>query len=233
MLTHSSRISLACALLCGCGSVPADRYQAPPKDGSVNANSADVVDNPGIVPNDPKLGKANPNRYQAPPKDGSVNANSADVVDNPGIVPAANGSGEPTKGMGATERPSEYIAATTMKGFKYIDPITGEPVGANCHVGYYGQWQVRFNNPADAAQFASLPKAKRDKLAAPQVLAQKGITNTVCPLTGATLTAAAAPVKVDGAVVGFATMADANQFRSLKKAKQDSVIEAWKKDGAK
>ena len=50
MPTTPPRIALISLFLVGCGSVPADRYQAPPKDGSVAANSADVVDNPAIVP---------------------------------------------------------------------------------------------------------------------------------------------------------------------------------------
>ena len=37
-------------MLVACGSNTADLYQAPPADGSVAANSADVVDNPAIVP---------------------------------------------------------------------------------------------------------------------------------------------------------------------------------------
>ena len=45
-------LALACAA--GCASNPADRYQAPPNDGSVSANSADVVDNPGMPNNAPK-----------------------------------------------------------------------------------------------------------------------------------------------------------------------------------
>ena len=57
MPTTTLRIALAFLLLSGCGSVPADRYQAPPKDGSVAANSADVVDNPAMPSNAPKPGK--------------------------------------------------------------------------------------------------------------------------------------------------------------------------------
>jgi hypothetical protein len=41
-------------MLAACASNPADRYQAPPNDGSVSANSADVVDNPGMPDNVPK-----------------------------------------------------------------------------------------------------------------------------------------------------------------------------------
>jgi hypothetical protein len=205
------------ALLAGCAaSDKADLYQPPPNDGSVNANSADVIDNPGIV-SSPDFGakpgpKQDPNTYKAPPNDGSVNANSADVVDNPGIV------GVPVK---AGAKP------------KWVDPISKEPVKGEGHVGYYGQWPVHFENGANAAQWASLPKAKRAKLAAPQVLPQKKITNHVCPLTGAELDAAAAPVTWDGAVIGFASSADANQFRALKKEKQDRIIAAWRADGSK
>ena len=48
-----SLLAIACAAV-GCASNPADRYQAPPNDGSVSANSADVVDNPGMPNNAPK-----------------------------------------------------------------------------------------------------------------------------------------------------------------------------------
>jgi uncharacterized lipoprotein YbaY len=44
----------AASLLAACASNPADRYQAPPNDGSVSANSADVVDTPGMPDNAPK-----------------------------------------------------------------------------------------------------------------------------------------------------------------------------------
>ncbi len=46
-------LALACAAV-GCASNPADRYEAPPNDGSVSANSADVVDNPSMPDNAPK-----------------------------------------------------------------------------------------------------------------------------------------------------------------------------------
>lgn len=46
-------LALACAAA-GCASNPADRYEAPPNDGSVSANSADVVDNPSMPDNAPK-----------------------------------------------------------------------------------------------------------------------------------------------------------------------------------
>lgn len=37
------------SLLAACGTNKADRYAPAPDDGSVNANSADVSDNPPIV----------------------------------------------------------------------------------------------------------------------------------------------------------------------------------------
>ena len=189
MPTTPLRIALVSLLLSGCGSVPADRYQAPPKDGSVAANSADVIDNPPIVP-----------------------MGTSDAGDR---------------------REAHTVADASSARRSTIDPISNEPVSTDAHVGYYGQWQVRFNSTANAVRFASLPKAQRDVLAAPQVLAQQGIRNNVCPLTGATLTASAAGVMVDGSMVGFATMADANRFRALDRAKQDAIIAAWKKDGSR
>jgi starvation-inducible outer membrane lipoprotein len=41
-------------MLAACASNPANRYEAPPDDGSVSANSADVVDNPGMPDNGPR-----------------------------------------------------------------------------------------------------------------------------------------------------------------------------------
>ena len=42
--------ALVLALAAGCASNPKDRYEAPPDDGSANANSADVVTEPPITP---------------------------------------------------------------------------------------------------------------------------------------------------------------------------------------
>ena len=56
----SLRLALASAALlaaAACGSNPKDRYVPPPADGSVSANSADVVDNPSMPNNAPKPAK--------------------------------------------------------------------------------------------------------------------------------------------------------------------------------
>jgi hypothetical protein len=53
-LTVALVVALAAA---SCAPNPRDRYEAPPNDGSVNANSADVVDNPAMPSNAPKPGK--------------------------------------------------------------------------------------------------------------------------------------------------------------------------------
>lgn len=108
-----------------------------------------------------------------------------------------------------------------------IDPISREPVAGEGFVGYYGMWKVHFESAENAAQFASLAPAKRAKLAAPQVLKAKGIPNETCPLTGEPLTAAAAPVRYEGQVIGFASVADANQFNALTKKKQAQIIGKW------
>lgn len=126
--------------------------------------------------------------------------------------------------------PSES-ASTAAPHAEVLDPITREPIQGEGHAGYYGQWKVLFNSSADAVQYATLPRDKRAKLAAPQVLAAKQITNTTCPITGETLTAAAAPAKYEGEIIGFASVADANQFKSLAKNRQAKVIEKWKASG--
>lgn len=55
----ASRCVLALLVLAAaaCGSNPKDRYVPPPNDGSVSANSADVVDNPSMPNNAPKQPK--------------------------------------------------------------------------------------------------------------------------------------------------------------------------------
>ena len=42
--------ALVAALALRCAANPKDRYEAPPDDGSANANSADVVTEPPITP---------------------------------------------------------------------------------------------------------------------------------------------------------------------------------------
>lgn len=42
--------TIALLALAACASNPKDRYEAPPDDGSANANSADVVTEPPITP---------------------------------------------------------------------------------------------------------------------------------------------------------------------------------------
>jgi hypothetical protein len=112
-------------------------------------------------------------------------------------------------------------------------PISGEVVTTSSPCAMYGVYPVYCKTVEDARQFAALPKAKRAQLATEQVLAQKRITNTTCPLTGEKLTAAAAPVLYDGMIIGFASVADANQFNSLPPAKKKSCIDAWKSTGEK
>jgi hypothetical protein len=56
MKTARSAVAVVAAvwMLGACASNPAERYEAPPDDGSVSANSADVVDNPGMPDNGPR-----------------------------------------------------------------------------------------------------------------------------------------------------------------------------------
>ena len=176
-------------------------------------------------------GSNNADLYQAPPADGSVAANSSDVRDNPAIVPL-NGSDTSRRTADGGDRPATRPARDGTTETEVVDPITQEPVDGSGHIGYFGQWQVRFNSAASAAQFAALPRAKRAALAAAQVLPKKGIHNAICPLTGEPLTALAAPVTWDGTVIGFASLADANQFRAFTKEKQAAVIAAWTNAGA-
>ncbi len=107
-------------------------------------------------------------------------------------------------------------------------PVTGETVTCESEVAYFESYPVYCLDRASARQFASLEMKQRARLAAEQVLAQKGIRNTTCPITGETLTAAGSPAIFEGEVIGFASAADANQFRSLPPEKRAKLIEQWR-----
>lgn len=107
-------------------------------------------------------------------------------------------------------------------------PISGEPVTEDSlYVAYFSVYPVYCASLSDSTQLGSMPISKRAKLCAPQVLAQKQIHNSTCPLTGETLTASAAPIAYEDQVVGFATLSDANQFKSLPKAQQKKIMDKW------
>jgi hypothetical protein len=110
-------------------------------------------------------------------------------------------------------------------------PISGDPVTTASPNALYGVYPVYCTSVADAKQFASLAPKKRAIAAAAQVLPQKGIRNRTCPLTGEALTAAAAPVNYEGDVIGFATLADANQFKSLAADKRAQLVREWRQAG--
>ena len=107
-------------------------------------------------------------------------------------------------------------------------PVTGEVVTCESAVAYFECYPVYCVDRASARQFASLEMKQRARLAAEQVLAQKGIRNTTCPITGDTLTAAGSPAIFEGEVIGFASAADANQFRSLPAEKRTKLIAQWR-----
>jgi hypothetical protein len=111
-------------------------------------------------------------------------------------------------------------------------PVTGEPVTELDEHAFFETYPVYCKGRENARQFASLSATQRARLAKEQVLPQKGISNTSCPLTGETLTAAASPVVYEGQVVGFASLADANQFRSLNAEKKAKLIARWKAEQA-
>lgn len=110
-------------------------------------------------------------------------------------------------------------------------PVTGEPVDERAEIAYFESFPVYCKDRASARQLASLEPKQRARLAAEQVLPQKGIANASCPLTGEPLSALASPVVWEGTAIGFATPADANQFRSLPEPKRAKLIAAWRADG--
>lgn len=113
-----------------------------------------------------------------------------------------------------------------------ICPITGESVTELDEAAFFETYPVYCKGRDNARQFASLDAKQRARLAKDQVLPQKGIANATCPLTGESLTAAASPVVYEGEVVGFASLADANQFRSLNAEKKAKLIAKWKAEQA-
>ena len=122
-------------------------------------------------------------------------------------------------------------SVSTQNSQSMVCPISGKPVtDESIYKGYFNSTPVYFASASDSTQYGSMPLKQRAKLAAPQVLAQKQITTTTCPLPGETLTANAEAVKYDGSIYGFASAAEANQFRSLPKPQQAKVIAAWKSD---
>lgn len=112
-----------------------------------------------------------------------------------------------------------------------VCPICGEPVTELDAVAYFGSYAVYCKGRENARQFASLDAKQRARLGADQVLAQKGIANHTCPLTGETLDANASAVVYQGSTIGFASIADANQFRSLTPERKAKLIEQWRSTG--
>lgn len=109
-----------------------------------------------------------------------------------------------------------------------VCPVTGETVTTESEAAFFECYPVYCFDRASARQFASLEAKQRARLGAEQVLAQKGIANTTCPITDEALTAAASPAVFEGEVIGFASLADANQFRSLPIEKRAKLIAQWK-----
>lgn len=107
-------------------------------------------------------------------------------------------------------------------------PVTGELVTIESPSAVFEVYPVYCASRADARQFASLEYSQRAKLAAEQVLAQKGIATKTCPLDGEDLTATACAVEFEGQIIGFGDRADANQFKSLKPAQKSRLIAEWK-----
>jgi hypothetical protein len=124
-----------------------------------------------------------------------------------------------------------FVAAAEAPPTELFCPITGEPVTTDSPHAMYGVFPVYCRTQEDARQLAVLPKEQRARLAAEQVLPQKRILNRTCPLTGEALTASAAPALFEGEIIGFASIADANQFTSLAPNKKKELLDAWRSSG--
>jgi len=109
-------------------------------------------------------------------------------------------------------------------------PITGEEVTADSPQAWFNVYPVYCRTEADRKQYATLKAGQRARAAAEQVLPQKRIANATCPMSGETLDAGAVPILFEGEIYGFASLADANDFRALtaKPEKQRKIIAEWK-----
>ena len=122
-----------------------------------------------------------------------------------------------------TERPDVIVTDINMPrldGFGFIEAVRAEGASRT--------------TPILVLTTESEPEKKaRARAASEQVLPQKRITNATCPMSGETLDAAAVPILFDGQIYGFASLADANDFRALtaKPEKQRKIIEQWKASG--
>lgn len=143
----------------------------------------------------------------------------------------AAGTGCSTGPAATSPSPAAIVAIQPIEVRERFCPVTGDAVTECSEIAYFESFPVYCKDRASARQLASLEPKQRARLAAEQVLPQKGIANATCPLSGEALTATAAPVVWEGSVVGFATPADANQFRSLPEAKRAKLIEQWRADG--
>lgn len=133
--------------------------------------------------------------------------------------------------MSSQTAPAQSVAmpSRTSSTTPLTCPISGEIVSEETmYVAYFSVYPVYCASLSDSTQLGSMPLAKRAKLCAPQVLAQKQITNSTCPLTGSALSASAIPVTYENQIIGFDTAADANQFKSLPKAQQRKIIDKWR-----
>lgn len=110
-------------------------------------------------------------------------------------------------------------------------PVSAEIVTDQDEAAYFDSYPVYCKGRDNARQFASLSSKQRARLASEQVLAQKGIANKTCPITGEPLNANASAVVYQGTAIGFASSADANQFRSLNADGKAKVIKQWKAAG--
>jgi hypothetical protein len=120
-------------------------------------------------------------------------------------LPLASCTSDGTKTAAAPSTNPAYSAVPGAISGEIHCPVCGEIVTTSRPSAMYGIYNVYCCSSSDAKQFASLSAKKRAELAAAQVLPQKRITNETCPLTGAKLTAAAAPVMYAGVIIGFAT----------------------------
>lgn len=145
------------------------------------------------------------------------------------LAVGCSGTAKPTTTATAVN-PAFVTAPAPLTG-EIRCPITGEPVTTESPSAMYGVFPVYCLSLEDARQFSTLPPEKRASLAAAQVLPQKRIVNATCPLTGEPLTAAAAPVLYEGVIIGFASVADANQFGSMSAKKKSECIAAWQASG--
>ncbi len=109
------------------------------------------------------------------------------------------------------------IARTVQNQLDSINdhcPVSGGWLIPGAQAMQWGEYTIAVNNH-DVNQWHSLPEAQQAKLIAPDVLRERRVVNTHCPISGERLMADAPTAEYDGEIIGFASQIDKNQWGAL------------------